>query len=63
MQGRMPLQLSMIATMLERFWALDPLARRAVIAAGLFGLMLSIPLFPTCDFTVWLFFIVSAAFL
>ncbi|MCC8397270.1 hypothetical protein LJ656_32365 [Paraburkholderia sp. MMS20-SJTR3] len=49
--------------MLERFWALDPLARRAVTAVGLFGLMFIVLLFPTCDFTVWLFFTLSTAFL
>ncbi|NUY06188.1 hypothetical protein [Paraburkholderia youngii] len=49
--------------MLERFWALDPLARRAVIAVVLVGLMFIDLLFPTCDVTVWAFFICGTAFL
>ncbi|MFM0123343.1 MULTISPECIES: hypothetical protein [Paraburkholderia] len=49
--------------MLEKFWALNPLARRAVIAAALFGVMFIDLLFPTCDFTVWVFFTVGSAFL
>ncbi|WP_345817756.1 hypothetical protein AAGS40_29510 (plasmid) [Paraburkholderia sp. PREW-6R] len=49
--------------MLEKFLSLDPLARRAVIAVGLFGMMFIDLLFPTCNLTVWVFFTVCTAFL
>src|SRR6516225_8449886 len=40
-----------MTTMFEKFLLLPPLARRAVIAAVLFGVMLVDLLLPKCDFT------------
>jgi hypothetical protein len=49
--------------MLEKFRALDPLARRAVIAAALFGLIAIDVLLPKCDFTVSVFLLCGIGFL
>jgi hypothetical protein len=49
--------------MFEKFLLLPPLARRAVIAAVLFGVMLVDLLLPKCDFTVFLFFVLTFGWL
>ncbi|MGF6870708.1 hypothetical protein [Paraburkholderia sp. MM5477-R1] len=49
--------------MLEKFRNLDPLARRAVIAAALFGLIGIDVQLPKCDFTVAVFLVCGIGFL
>jgi hypothetical protein len=49
--------------MLNKFLSLDPLARRAIVAAALFGFIAIDVLLPKCDLTVSVFMICGIAFL